>query len=414
MTGSGGAGSDERLRRIEVVVDASLNRLDMEQLLAELLSRLRDVLAVDTAEILLFDPHAKQLVATAAKGVEEEVRVGLRIPVGRGFAGRVVLEREPIIIQDVKPDDVFSPVLRAAGVRSLLGVPMLAGGEVVGVLQVGSRALRRFADDDVQLAQLAAERASTATRSGLGHLDRTAALALQRSLLPTQLPQASGVDLAARYIPGHLTGLGGDWYDVFALPSGWLGVVVGDVAGQGLRAAVVMGRLRSALRAYALECTEPGDVLDRLDHKIRHFEAGHLATALYAMIPPDRARIHLSLAGHPPPVLAEPGTPATMLDVPADYPLGFGGGRARRTTVVDFPPGAVLVCYTDGLVERRGEAIDDGLRRLCDAVGPAAAEQVCATIMAELGARQPTDDVALLAIHRESVVDQERFPAERG
>lgn len=411
MTGSGVAGSDERLRRIEAVVDARLYGLEMEQFLAELLGRVREVLGVEIAAILLFDPHAQQLVATAAKGIEEEVRVGIRIPVGKGFAGRVVSGRRPIAIEDVKPEDVFSPVLRAAGVRSLLGVPMLAGGEVVGVLQIGSRVPRHFTDDEVQLVQLAADRASTATRAGLGHLDRTAALALQRSLLPTRLPQVAGVDLASRYIPGHLTGLGGDWYDVFSLPSGWLGVVVGDVAGQGLRAAVVMGRMRSALRAYALECLDPADVLGRLDHKIRHFEAGHLATALYAMISPDRDLIHLSLAGHPPPVLAAPGEPAVTLDLPADYPLGFGGSRPRRTSVVDFPAGAALVCYTDGLVERRGEQIDVGLQRLCAAVTPAPAEKLCAAIMADLGADQPTDDVALLAIHRRAADPQTELDA---
>lgn len=400
MTGNGGAGSDERLRRIEAVVDERLYRLDMEQHLAELLDRLRDILMADTATILLFDPHAKQLVATAAKGIEEEVRAGTRIPVGHGFAGRVVLKGRPIVAEKVEPEEIFSPVLRAEGIQSLLCVPMLAAGEVVGVLQVGSRTQRRFTADEVQLVQLAADRASTATKAGAGLIDRTAALALQRSLLPTRLPQVTGVELAARYVPGHSTGVGGDWYDVFSLPTGWLGVVVGDVAGQGLRAAVVMGRLRSALRAYALECRDPADVLDRLDHKIRHFEAGHLATALYAMISPDRRQALISLAGHPPPVLAESDEPARPLSLPADYPLGFGGSRSRRTSVIDLRPGAVLVCYTDGLIERRGENIDTGLQRLCDAVKPVDAEQVCATIMATFGSRQPTDDVALLTIRR--------------
>lgn len=399
MTKNGVAASDERLRRIEVVADTRLYQLDMEHLLSELLDRIRDVLAVDTAAVLLFDPHSQQLVATAVKGIEE-VRAGIRIPIGSGFAGRLVLERRPLVIDHVRPDDLVSPALRAAGVTSLLGVPMLAGGEVVGVLQIGSRAPRKFTDDEVQLVQLAADRASAATRVETSHLDRTAALALQRSLLPTRLPQITGVDFASRYIPGHLTGVGGDWFDVFSLPSGWLGVVVGDVAGHGLRAAVVMGRLRSALRAYALECLDPADVLTRLDRKIRHFEAGHLATAFYAMISPDRDRIHISLAGHPPPVLAGPGQPAALLDLPPDCPLGFGGGRARRTSVIAFPTDAVLVCYTDGLVERRGEQIDVGLNRLCTVVRTAPAEAVCSAIMADLGTHQPTDDVALLVMHR--------------
>jgi serine phosphatase RsbU (regulator of sigma subunit) len=165
--------------------------------------------------------------------------------------------------------------------------------------------------------------------------------------------------MAARYVPGHDAGVGGDWYDVFTLPSGWLGVVIGDVSGHGLRSAVVMGRLRSALRAYALVCDDPATALTLLDRKIYHFEAVNLATVLYAMFSPDRRTIRVSLAGHLAPLLATPGKPACPVDIPVDRPLGLHGRqRARRCTEVPIPPEAVLVCYTDGLVERRGEIID--------------------------------------------------------
>ncbi|HEX2771760.1 MAG TPA: PP2C family protein-serine/threonine phosphatase, partial [Micromonosporaceae bacterium] len=265
---------------------------------------------------------------------------------------------------------------------------------------VGCLSPHRFTDDDVRLLQLAADRASLASQIRASSIDRTAALALQRSLLPTHLPAAPGVDMAARYVPGHDAGVGGDWYDVFTLPSGWLGVVIGDVSGHGLRSAVVMGRLRSALRAYALVCDDPASALTLLDRKVRHFEAGNLATVLYAMISPDRAIIQMSLAGHLPPVLATPGQPAGTLNIPVDLPLGtgIGPGPARRQTQVSFPPEAVLICYTDGLVERRGEVIDVGIERLCAAVEPGPAETICARIMATLAAEQPNDDIALLTI----------------
>jgi len=393
--------SDERLRRLEAVTDATLSRLDASDLLDELLERVRDLLGADTAAILLLDPHSGQLVATAAKGLEEEVRRGVRVAIGRGFAGRVAQTRLPLVISEVTPDNVVNPILVELGIRSLLGVPIMAAGEVIGVLHVGSRRPREFTADDVQLLELAADRAGTAGQIRSQKLEQATALALQRSLLPTTLPQLPGVDLAARYVPGHALGIGGDWYDVFILPSGWLGVVIGDVSGHGLASAVVMGRVRSALRAYTLVTEDPAEALTLLDRKVRHFEAGSLTTAMYALISPDRSIVHISTAGHLPPVLAAPGEVPRILPLPADPPLGIDiTRRKRRTTTVGLPPGAVLVFYTDGLVERRGELIDLGLDRLVRAITPAPAEQLCEKVMAAVGLDEPTDDVALLVVRR--------------
>ncbi|BEL07639.1 SpoIIE family protein phosphatase [Actinoplanes sichuanensis] len=392
---------DERLRRLEAVTDATLSRLDASDLLDELLDRVRDLLGVDTAAILLLDAHSQQLVATAAKGLEEEVRAGFRVAVGRGFAGRVAATRAAVRLIDVTPADVVNPILVGKGIRSLLGVPILAGRDLVGVLHVGTLSRREFGDDDVKLLELVADRAAVAGRIRSAKLDQSAALALQRSLLPARLPSVPGVELAARYVPGHATGIGGDWYDVFVLPSGWLGVVIGDVSGHGLASAVVMGRIRSALRAYALICDDPAQALTLLDCKVQHFEAGSLTTALYAMISPDRDRAVISTAGHLRPVLAVPDGPAGLADVPVDPPLGVTRpDRPRRSTAVPLAPGALLFCYTDGLVERRGEVIDAGLDRLVAIVRTDPPEVVCATVMSDAAAERPTDDVAVLAVRR--------------
>ncbi|MEV6305979.1 GAF domain-containing SpoIIE family protein phosphatase [Actinoplanes sp. NPDC051861] len=394
---------DERLRRLEAITDATLSRLDVSDLLDELLDRVRDLLDVDTAAILLLDVHAQQLVATAAKGLEEEVRAGFRVAVGHGFAGRVAATRAPVRLTDVTGEDVLHPILVEKGIRSLLGVPIIAGGDLVGVLHVGTLSRRSFGDDDVRLLELAADRAGTAGRIRSAKMEQAAALALQRSLLPARLPEAPGVEMAARYVPGHVVGIGGDWYDVFLLPSGWLGVVIGDVSGHGLASAVVMGRIRSALRAYALICDDPAAALTLLDRKVRHFEAGSLTTALYAMISPDRTRIVISSAGHLMPVLAEPGREACLVSFPVDPPLGIGrAAGARRNATLEFPPGGILLCYTDGLVERRDRVIDVGVHRLINSVRAAPAETVCVTVMADAGVEQPTDDVALLAVRRQS------------
>ena len=394
-------GDDERLRRIEAVTDAAPSDPDVSGVLDELLDRIRELLNVDTAAILMMDVHARQLVATAAKGLEEEVRQGFRVSVGRGFAGRVAAGRVPVVLDEVTARDVVNPLLLEKGIRSLLGVPMFLGGELVGVLHVGTLTPRHFTDDDIRLLERVAERASQVGRIRSRRLDQQAALALQRSLLPTRLPSVPGIEMAARYIPGHELGIGGDWYDVFTLPSDWLGVVIGDVSGHGLSSAVVMGRVRSALRAYALICDDPADALTLLDRKVHHFETGTLTTALYAMISPDRSRVLLSLAGHLRPVLAVPDRPPVLATAPVDLPLGIGSpGSIRRRTEIALPAGAALVCYTDGLVERRGEYIDAGIDRLVMATEPDDAEKMCTTIMARAGAERPTDDIALLIVRR--------------
>jgi sigma-B regulation protein RsbU (phosphoserine phosphatase) len=392
-------GDDERLRRIEAATEAALSEVDVSGMLDELLEHVRELLNVDTAAILMVDVHARQLVATAAKGLEEEVRQGFRVSVGRGFAGRVAATRRPVVLDDVTAADVVNPILLEKGIRSLVGVPMFLAGELVGVLHVGTLTPRRFTEDDVRLLQLVADRVGQAGQIRSRRLDQQAALALQRGLLPTRLPQVSGIQMAARYIPGHDLGIGGDWYDVFSLPSNWLGVVIGDVSGHGLGSAVVMGRVRSALRAYALICDDPADALRLLDRKVHHFETGTLTTALYAMISPDRSRVLLSLAGHLRPVLAVPGEVPRLPTAPVDLPLGIGAlDSVRRRTEIAFPPGSALVCYTDGLVERRGEYIDTGIERLVRATQPDDAEKMCTTIMAQAGAERPTDDIALLVI----------------
>jgi len=153
---------DERLRRLQALTDAALAHLDLEQLLSALLLRVRELLDVDTCAVLLLDPLTNELVARAAVGIEEEVERGVRIPLGRGFAGRVAAERMPIVLEDVDHADVLNPILREKGIKSLLGVPLLIGGESIGVLHVGSLRHRAFMDDEVDLLQLAADRAALA------------------------------------------------------------------------------------------------------------------------------------------------------------------------------------------------------------------------------------------------------------
>ena len=389
-----------RLRDVLSITDAELTRLDDQDLLTELLERTRGILGADTAAVLLLDFSSGQLIATAAAGLEEEVRQGVRIPVGRGFAGRIAAEHRPVILDRVDHTTVLNPILMARGIRSMMGVPLIAGGRVIGVLHVGSLTGRTFTDRDVELLQMTADRAAAAVLSMSARTDRAAALALQRSLLPSALPAVAGAEMAARFIAGQ-GGVGGDWYDVFTLPSGELALVMGDVAGSGLPAAVIMGRMRSALRAYALEVTDPAEVLSRLDRKMRHFEPDALATVLYAVIEPDLSRVHISSAGHIPPVVATPGRPAELADIRAGLMIGVAAAACRHVTTVELPPGTLLCLCTDGLIERKEYPLDDGLERFCKSVTTAPPEAVCAAVMAALVGNQPVrDDIALLVFRR--------------
>jgi serine phosphatase RsbU (regulator of sigma subunit) len=393
--------ADDKLRDIRSVADAALSHLSADDLLTTLLNRVRAILDADTAAVLLLDSSGRQLIATAASGLEEEVSQGVRIPVGQGFAGRIAAERRPVILDQVNHSTVLNPLLLEKGIQSLAGVPLLAQGMVIGVLHVGTQQNRVFTPDDAALLQLAADRAVIAVQSLRSREDHAAAIALQRSLMPAALPTLAGVEVASRYVPGS-GHVGGDWYDVFMLPWGQLGMVVGDVAGSGLPAAVIMGRIRSALRAYALEFADPAQVLAKLDHKMQYFEEGDvMATVSYAVLDPDSGQLTISSAGHFAPVIAAPGQHGVLAQIAVDPPIGVVDVPHRKATTLSVPPGAVLCMFTDGLVERRDRPIDDGLALLGQTVTPGPPEDVCVSVMQALvGRNHPGDDIALLTLRR--------------
>ena len=398
---SGPDSAEARLRDVQSITDAALSRLTDQDFLAELLDRVKAALQADTAAVLLLDYSSGHLIATAAAGLEEEVRQGVRIPVGRGFAGRIAVEHRAVVLDHVDHTTVLNPILMKKGIRTLMGVPMVAGGRVIGVMHVGSLTPREFTTHDIDLLQLAADRAATTVQSLSARDDRVAAAALQRSLLPFELPLIPGAQAAARYVPGQGV-VGGDWYDVFPLPSGELCVVIGDVAGSGLPAAVVMGRMRSVLRAYALESVDPGEVLDRLDRKMHHFEPGAMATVAYAVFDPGLERVHIASAGHLPPVVAAAGQAGELADVAGGLMIGVDASAHRPVTTMEIPPGTLLCFYTDGLVERREFPLDEGLARLCRAVMAEPPDAACASVMgAIVGAESVRDDIALLMLRRE-------------
>lgn len=397
--------SEDRSARLESFLAATqprVERLDTEQLLASVLDRLREALEADTAAVLLRERGGDDLVARAARGLEEEVRQGVHVPVGAGFAGRIAATRQPVRLQRVDASTVANPILWEKGIQRMLGVPLLSGDDLVGVLHVGRLAARDFGPEDEALLQVAAERVSAAVQNHRYAVEAAAAELLERGLLPTRLPLVPGVQFASRYVPSENRTIGGDWYDVFLTPDHALWMITGDVAGHGLAAAVVMGRVKSALRAYTLLGEGSARVLERTDHKVVHFEMGAMITIICARAEPPYEQWTISSAGHLPPLLAAPDRPPVLAEVRPDPPLGVQPGCRRTEVDLTLPVGSLLLLYTDGLIERREEDLDTGLTRLRLAAGADHPELVCRTLMHELvGSSSPIDDIAMLAMRRQ-------------
>ena len=368
----------------------------------------RALMSSDTATLLLLDETRTVLEPAASAGLGRRWRGATHVPVGAGFAGRVAARREPVGLTEVNEVSVLNPILRDLGVQRLLGVPVFGSKGLLGVLHVGWLTARTFTLDDTRRLEGAAaeigQRLSERTQDD-AHL---AALALQRSLLPAAPPPIEGLDVAVRYLPAE-GDLGGDWYDIFALPNGTVGFVMGDVEGHGLRSAVVMGRLRSALRAYALDHDDPAEVLHRLDRKLCYFESEITATVVYAVTEPPFDLLTICNAGHPAPLIAHRGHPsADIANVSAGVLLGLDPEQQRHSEKVPLRPGSALAFYTDGLVERRrapDQHADPDVQRLelvrRAFVAGDNAETACSRIIAGgLGDDSVEDDVALVVVRR--------------
>jgi len=406
----------QRLAALERITDATLSALSIDRLLRELLQRISEILNSDTAAILLLDETGRMLHARAAKGIEEEVEQGVKIPVGRGFAGRIAAERRAITIDDVDHADILNPILREKGIRSLLGVPLLVEQRVLGVLHVGSLVPRSFTTGEAALLQLAADRAAIAIEHATLYQQRQLAEALQRRLLPSDLSGTGGLQLASRYLPASGESLGGDWYDAFAIAGGQVVVAIGDVVGHGIPAAAVMAQLRTALRAYAVEGHAPGEVLELVNRLMTGVGPRAMTTLAYAVIDSERASLELVVAGHPPPLLISPTGEPSFLEAAAGMPLGVSELARYEAHTFAFEHGATLLLYTDGLVETRSEPIDAGLDRLRTlAAGNGGVEALCAKVVSRLVPEERHDDVALLAVRVEPAPEQlsGRWPAER-
>ena len=286
--------------------------------------------------------------------------------------------------------------------ETFVAVPLVAARRQNGLLVASWDAPRALGGEDrVALEVLAGQAAQALDRAGRYESEQAIAETLQRSVLPDSLPRVEGVQLAARYLPGSTqVDVGGDWFDALILPDGKLGLVVGDIVGKGVRAAASMAQLRNAIRAFSVEYLRPPSAIARLNRLCMDVLDAAFATVVYMTVDPATGTCRISSAGHPPPLVAYPDGRVVLLEGARGLPLGTDPDAKYRQETIELPVGSVLVLYTDGLVERRGASIDDGIAavRAALADAPTDPDRLLDHILeGVIGGREREDDIAVLA-----------------
>ncbi len=310
------------------------------------------------------------------------------------------------VVRAIARDPWHYDALRRLGLGSALVVPLQVVGRTIGVLTLTSEEQHHYTEADVELVEDLARRMATAVDNALRYRQqRETALTLQRSLLPRALPELPGLTVAHRYRPGAAGAeVGGDWYDLVPLTRGRVGLVIGDVMGRGIAAAAVMGQLRAAVRACALVEDSPSAVLGLVDAAMSSLGQTSLTTCLYGVLDPATATLQLASAGHLPPLVVHRDGGGQYVELEPGPPLGVGAAPPPET-VVHLPEGALLLLFTDGLVEGRAQPVEEGLLALRNAVAelgelePSGVEQLCDTLLRVMGRDgRPDDDSAMLAV----------------
>jgi PAS domain S-box-containing protein len=389
----------QTIGKLQRVTEAALTHLELDELLQVLVERVGEVFAADVVRILLRDHDDDQrFVVGAAAGLETEP--GTVVEIG-GALREVVENARPVTLPELPRGTALDSGIEAARVTSLMAAPLVVKGKVAGVVEVGSRGARRFTLEDESLLILMADRAGLAIEHARAYERELSNVEmLQRSLLPERLPDIDGIQVAAIYMPGGAD-VGGDWYDAIPLEGGRVGVAMGDVVGHGIGAAALMGQLRHAMRAYALEGHSPAGVLDRLDRVVRSLDGGQMATLLYLVMEPDHGTVRFANAGHVPPLVIGPDGEADYLETAHNPPLGVFDSPDHLEITTELTPGSTIVLYTDGLVEERGVSIDQGLEALRLAASQDAChpEELCERLVESMLAIHPAnDDIAVLAL----------------
>ncbi|MGX5207779.1 SpoIIE family protein phosphatase [Streptomyces violaceus] len=406
-------------------IGTTLDVVRTAQELAEVaVPRFADAATVDLLDPILRgavsagpSPEMRRVAVHGADGarflspVGELIRYVPTSPVAVGAErGRAVLDADLTASSEwmTAQDPERARHLLDLGFHSLITVPLQARGVVLGMASFWRSDAVPFGGEDLAFAEELAARAAVAVDNARRYTrEHTLAETLQRSLLPSSLPDHSAVEVAHRYLPA-LEGVGGDWFDVIPLPGARVALVVGDVVGHGLHAAATMGQLRTAVHNFSALDLPPDELLGHLDELVaridsdenveRDNESVSGATCLYAIYDPASGKCALARSGHPEPALVHPDGTVEYLRVPGSPPLGLGGGEPFETAELTLPEGSRLVLYTDGLVEDRERGLDTGLEELRHALAhpDRTPEETCQDVLDAVLPARSSDDIALL------------------
>lgn len=411
-----------RLALMAEATSALIATLDMSELL-DLLAGLCAPALADWVFVTLLDEYGQvsEFASRHRDGRDDELDEFASLHVMHLGAGspsrRSMATSRPVLLADLTPEtlaEVFTypgalEAFQRLGGEQVLTVPMVARRRTLGAIAlIRAQGSPRFSQDDVDLAADLGGRAALAIDNvRLYQREHSVADTLQRSLLPV-LGDIPGIESAAHYVSAsQAADVGGDFYDLLHLPDGSIGIVVGDVVGHDVAAAAAMGHQRGVVRAciWEAEDADPREVLTRVDRLVQGLRVASLATMVYARAlrpeAPGRPwRLHVANAGHPPMLLRMPDGSVRVLAEITGMLVGVDVSTDRTTVSLDVPPGSTLLAYTDGLIERPGEDMDDGIHELCeriaDAPPGAGPRELCDAAVS--GGLDHRDDVALIAV----------------
>jgi serine phosphatase RsbU (regulator of sigma subunit)/anti-sigma regulatory factor (Ser/Thr protein kinase) len=393
----------ERLQSMTAALANSLNRADVATVVVD---EIAAAVGADATALAVVADERGLLRTVAWHGFDESKLDDnfLEVPLDAPHPGIRALRRRTSAFFETSENlrAEFPDLHTAADHASYLYVPLVAARRANALLVLSWSEPYALTQDERRFVEtLAGQAAQALDRATHFESEQTIAETLQRSVLPVTLPRIEEIQLAARYLPGTAElDVGGDWFDAIPLPDGRLGLVVGDVVGKGVQAASTMAQLRNALRALSLDRMKPSSAIARLNRLAESVVETAFATVVYAVVDPAAGVCRITSAGHPPMLVAYPDRRVELIEGGRGLPLGAGPDTRYRHAVVELPVGSVLVLYSDGLVERRGRTIDEGLEELKRAAadGPREPEQLVEHILDRMvGDGERGDDIALLA-----------------
>jgi len=399
----------ERAARLQRVTAALARARTPEDVAGAVVFEGVSALGASGGGLLVPSADGEHITVPGAVGYGEELvgqlraeRIDAALP-----AAAAIRTQEAVWIESRDERDSRFPELRGmeAATIAMCAVPLVVGDRTIGALRFSFDTRKLFDEDERNFVQaLAAQTAITLQRTELYAAERQASLELQRALLPGQLLPVPGWDVAAHYSPAGDQEAGGDFYDVIPVAGGRMVAVVGDVMGRGVQAAAAMAQIRSTIRAYALDDPEPASVFKRVDAFFDALNRSQLVTVLYLLVDPGHGTVRVANAGHLQPVLVD--SHGARL-VAGDGGLPFGVQPEDRPVIdIELEPGAALVVIPDGLVERRGEDIDEGIQRVLDIAAGAGAGSAAAMLSRVVGGMASAglphdDDVTALVLRRQ-------------